>query len=366
MSASSADGAIAAANFERSAETKGRFLALDAMRGIAALGVVLTHCLQRALPEGTLNHTPLRIFTNGRSFVIFFFVLSGFVLTNSIWASSQGSRGYAAYVKRRLFRLFPPYAIAGILGAVVLFAIQGPDWQAVVDYFAVDGTTRGIEIDPPSWSMVYELRLSLVIPLIAYLVPRHPVKGAILTAVVFVTVEALIVALHIGQFPYGVDNAVAGAIVTLRYAVAFTVGAFVAYDYRHQRRLIGFFNSKPILWFVLAAMLMSVLLDQFSLVGATIIVALVLGWEPLGRALSHPVFAWLGRISFSLYLTHFVVLEVLISVLGRKATGWEIAAITIPLALLVAQAFYAGVERPSIRWSRNVGTAKLLPQKATS
>lgn len=366
MSAGIADGTLVAAPFESDAENKGRFLVLDAMRGVAAFGVVLTHCLQRALPEGTLNHTPLRIFTNGRSFVIFFFVLSGFVLSNSIWASSKGTRGYGQYVKRRIFRLFPPYAIAGILGAVVLFAIQGPDWQAVVDYFAVDGTTRGIEVDPPSWSMVYELRLSLIIPLIAYLVPRHPVKGAILTAALFVTVEVLIIALHIGQFPYGVDNAVAGAVVTLRYAVAFTVGAFVAHDYRHQRRLIGFVNSKPVLWFVLAVVLMSVLLDQFSLVGATIIVALVLAWQPLGTVLSHPIFARLGRISFSLYLTHFIVLEGLIAVLGHRATGWEIAAITIPLALLVAQVFYECVERPSIRWSRGVGATKLPQQKAAS
>lgn len=364
MSAGIANDALAAASFARNAETQGRFHALDAMRGVAAFGVVLTHCLQRALPEGTLNHTPFRIFTNGRSFVIFFFVLSGFVLTNSVWASSREHRGYIGYVKRRLLRLFPPYAVAGILGAIVLFAIQGPDWQAIVDYFAVDGTTRGIEIDPPSWSMVYELRLSLIIPLIAYLVPRHPVKGAILTMALFATVEVLIIALHIGQFPYGVDNAVAGMVVTLRYAVAFTVGAFVAYDYSHQRRLIGVVNSRPVLWFGLAVVLMSVLLDQFSLVGATILLALVLGWQPLGTALSHPILSWLGRISFSLYLTHFLVLEALIAALGHKAAGWEIAAMTIPLALLVAQAFYEWVEKPSIRWSRSVGAPKLSQYKA--
>jgi len=59
---------------------------------------------------------------------------------------------------------------------------------------------------------------------------------------------------------------------------------------------------------------------------------------------------WLGRISYSLYLSHWIILTALVLTLGK--IGVILAApLVVPLAWLL---WYA-VERPSIRWSRIAG-----------
>ncbi len=65
-----------------------------------------------------------------------------------------------------------------------------------------------------------------------------------------------------------------------------------------------------------------------------------------GRALQ-----WLGRISYSLYLTHSIVLELCERYL--PAAAW----LEIPVALAVAQVVCVMVDRPSVRASRWVGKA---------
>lgn len=61
---------------------------------------------------------------------------------------------------------------------------------------------------------------------------------------------------------------------------------------------------------------------------------------------------WLGRISFSLYLTHAVVMR-----LAFNAAGPYGVVASLPVVFLVAHATWWAVERPSIEWSRVVGRA---------
>ena len=63
---------------------------------------------------------------------------------------------------------------------------------------------------------------------------------------------------------------------------------------------------------------------------------------------------WLGRISYSLYLTHWLVLEAAIRNLGP----WGGVA-AIPAAFLVAWMVWLGVEQPSIRAARRIGRVAL-------
>jgi peptidoglycan/LPS O-acetylase OafA/YrhL len=68
------------------------------------------------------------------------------------------------------------------------------------------------------------------------------------------------------------------------------------------------------------------------------------------RPLEAAVPQWLGRISYSLYLTHWLVLT-----LASRAFGPWGGVAALPAVLLVAWAVYRGVERPSIGASRFIG-----------
>ena len=58
---------------------------------------------------------------------------------------------------------------------------------------------------------------------------------------------------------------------------------------------------------------------------------------------------WLGRVSYGLYLVHFIVFMTLIELLHKVAPLWAILAIGLPLGLAASHVFFRWIERPSIR-----------------
>ncbi|MGA9996637.1 MAG: acyltransferase [Pyrinomonadaceae bacterium] len=103
---------------------------IDALRGVAALGVVFYHTLHKI---SIVNSTPgqlllmkplLWVFSFGYVGVYLFFVISGFCI-HLQWArartiDSHPEINFAAFWKRRLRRLYPPYLIALALYLIIL------------------------------------------------------------------------------------------------------------------------------------------------------------------------------------------------------------------------------------------------------
>ena len=108
---------------QKSASGRSHYPELDALRGAAALVVLMNHFHQVWL--GTSHPhwiarpkliPPLWLLVNGHASVILFFLLSGFVLT---LPSLRGShQPYPRYLARRVCRIYPPY-VAGLLISVV-------------------------------------------------------------------------------------------------------------------------------------------------------------------------------------------------------------------------------------------------------
>ena len=118
-----------------------RFASLDSLRGIAALGVVITHVLQYGFPALALNHTPLRMLVNGRCFVIFFFVLSGFVLSIGL-LRTDGMREYPLYLLRRFARIYLPYLAAGLIAVWAASFLGDPaTMHQILGHFFLSGTS---------------------------------------------------------------------------------------------------------------------------------------------------------------------------------------------------------------------------------
>ena len=102
-----------------------RLRGIDALRGAAALGVVLYHAVDqsdRVLPNNLFQH-PIRVVQFTSSFgyigVFLFFVISGFCI-HLQWARSKAAGvepdiRFGAFWKRRIRRLYPPYIITLLL-----------------------------------------------------------------------------------------------------------------------------------------------------------------------------------------------------------------------------------------------------------
>ena len=99
-----------------------RLRGIDALRGVAALGVVLYHAVEQGkhvVPNNFLQY-PVRMIQFGSSLgyigVFLFFVISGFCI-HLQWARAKAAGAepeirFGAFWKRRIRRLYPPYAIA--------------------------------------------------------------------------------------------------------------------------------------------------------------------------------------------------------------------------------------------------------------
>ena len=102
-----------------------RLRSIDALRGLAALGVVFYHAVdqtEKAAPGGLL-HYPVRFIQFGSSFgyigVFLFFVISGFCI-HLQWSRARANNEepnirFGTFWKRRLRRLYPPYIITLVL-----------------------------------------------------------------------------------------------------------------------------------------------------------------------------------------------------------------------------------------------------------
>ena len=108
--------------FHSSPTVTTRLRSIDALRGIAALGVVFYHAIEHGkhtLPNNLLDY-PVRLLQFISSFgyigVFLFFVISGFCI-HLQWAKAKATGiepdiRFGPFWKRRLRRLYPPYVIA--------------------------------------------------------------------------------------------------------------------------------------------------------------------------------------------------------------------------------------------------------------
>jgi peptidoglycan/LPS O-acetylase OafA/YrhL len=154
---------------------------LEALRGLAALSVVLLHAnlstggLCRIGDLRGVGQCAILMLSPGNASVALFFVLSGFVLSLGVW---QPSFSFPRYLIHRLFRLMPAMWAAIAVAVVVYWSLgDRVNWQDTLHalYFA----GGNLEIDPPLWTMRQEIFLSILfLPVVAAAAPRLGVVGS--------------------------------------------------------------------------------------------------------------------------------------------------------------------------------------------
>jgi peptidoglycan/LPS O-acetylase OafA/YrhL len=338
---------------------------LDSLRGLAATTVVASHLLHVRPAFGTrpwhgpvlswewaLKATPLSVLVDGHAAVLVFFVLSGLVLSGQLLSPTPPA--YGAFALKRLLRLYPPYA-AALLGSAALqawlgaSAPHGPslwladNWTdrfsiaAVADYGLMLGDR--LALDNPVWSLDYEMRISLLLPLLLLPVRRWRPAAPLLAAGLLAAGWLMLAC--------GAPRGVGASVL---YAGMFLVGTAMA---GQVSRLRAVHSGWPALTMLAGAwaVLFLVWREALEAVGAAMLVASVLMPGAPAALCETPVARFLGQISFSLYLVHVPVLMAVLAVLGT-APFWCIAVVFVPASLGVALVFHQLIERPSHALSR--------------
>ncbi len=366
-----------------------RWDSLDSLRGIAALLVVTFHCsqvtagfatytnpLSRAAwgePWTWLKYTPLRILvSSGPSAVVLFFVLSGFVLSLPFLRDGQ-QPGYLSYAVRRICRIYLPFAAAILVSVALYGAIRPAPIPALSTWFNIDvwdqplslgyvlrdlamtGLKRDMTLDPVIWSLVHELRISLVFPVLVLLTLRWPVASMVVSVLFGVACTAALAGREAGTL-------LMSGLNTGQFVFLFTAGILIA---RNVAGIRGLVERLPrvavaILWMIAIGLILSpgpTIYRYFDFVwgaGAAMLLMLTVGSTRVDRALTAAPLVWLGRISYSLYLVHLPLLVGAVHLAYGVLPMGVILAVVIALSLLCAETMHRFVEVPSIRLGRTL------------
>lgn len=356
----------------------GRFAALDALRGVAALGVAWYHIPALTGPGATAWHGQLRLFVD------FFFVLSGFVIASAYGERLRAGFPLPRFMLLRLGRLYPVHFamvllyLAAELAATMLPLGMGrepfggardpamlPASLLLIQAFVYPGVdTWNVQ----SWSISVELWLYLLAGLLFRL------AGARATGIF-----AALALAAIAMLAWGADQTYGWVA---RGLAGFGIGT-VAWAL-HGR--IGPRRSTPWAAAVLEGVALLALVTPLVLAPSPgfadllfAVAVLVFAREagPLSRLLVLRPFAVLGAISYSLYMVHGFVIGRMFDIAGllQRHLGltlvapsgdgadalvgpaWQSAGLTavfLLVACVTGWLLWRVIEEPSRQWSRRV------------
>jgi peptidoglycan/LPS O-acetylase OafA/YrhL len=340
-----------------------RLTSLDAVRGIASFIVVLCHIhgnLSDQLRErlsASMWARAVTLFTNGDAAVIIFFMLSGYVLALPFFRHAQPP--YLQFVWKRFCRIYIPFA-AAIIIAIFLYPFDPPTLRAIIGHFLMVGTGHNVKLDVAMWSLVYEMRISLVFPLLILLCRNTRI--AFVSAVIMLIVSTRILVAHADSSPFTVEPFWVTMIWTIRVMPYFIFGILLS---KHAAIIKEHMVMRGKVWLLLAPLIiflfphrgyLSIRRDIIYDVAAALMIILALNAPSVARVLNRSVLQWLGRISYSLYLVHVPILTALFTRFAGQPI-WLIAITGIVASLLAATVMHSLVEVPAIKLGQRFAPA---------
>jgi peptidoglycan/LPS O-acetylase OafA/YrhL len=369
---------------------------LDALRGYAALVVVCFHLSPSVL--GLERHMSIyRHIDLGRYGVLLFFLVSGYVVPLSLERHGSLRRFWIG----RLFRIYPAY-LAAIGAAALLGAWHGgvvAHATMLLDPLGRRGAVRVF------WTLSYEMIFYLVVAgLYAWRLHRHSAwwaaalalaavalgpalpngllgsgrtLAAALLVVMAVSIGGHLAGRHriagaagigfvllpaVNGHPAGQSTVTGSAQGLVLLAVMFA--GTVVYRMQH-----GGLGRRPAVAALAAVAAASVLASPAPARWMATVSAVAITFAAAFAARCHPVpglLRFLGTISYSLYLSHVLVLQIagrLVPGLAHRPVPVRLAAgvAVLVVALMMACAAYRWIEVPGQRLGRVVATERAVP-----
>ncbi|MBB1072952.1 acyltransferase [Rhodoferax sp. 4810] len=333
---------------------------IDGLRALAVIAVIINHFHHDLLPGGYLG-------------VDIFFVISGFVITASLAQSSPTTRGafLIHFYARRIQRLLPALIVCIIVSAILICLVDPEPIKSLrtgvaalfgvsnfnllnraTDYFA---PATELNIYTHTWSLGVEEQFYLVFPLLMWssgiFQTPHNARRLLYWIAVLCGISVVIFV-----WIYAINQPAAYFLMPMRFWELGT-GCLLYLGLKTHSHFAGFCRTIPLSLpglTLFAALFVppqwAVLATITTVISSAIIIASTRPHTITYQVLTTPVMIYIGRLSYSLYLWHWVVLAI-----SRWTIG--IHAWTVPLQLIgicaIAAASYHWIETPLRRaqWS---------------
>lgn len=362
-----------------------RFLTrLESLRGLGAFYVAIAHSFvlfplaSEEYPVQTAWQTAVHIFAPGKSALIVFFIISGYVLSLSLDRAELTIRNVLTFYKRRILRIFPAH-IVWIFGALALMAVfYTPGNIPAASGWVNDMYTGELNvaivilnlaliitsINPGEWTLTVELIVYTLYPIL-YLINRK--SGRIGNMLLLLFLVGL--------------SFIAPQIKVLYYLYAFYVGLSAPLFYQRLIERLSPRAETVLLWTsVVLLFILPVFLSVFTFVvtagqvlaGGFLVFACIFMKKDsvIFRGLDRPLLGRFGQISYSFYIIHFLInywtAQLLFGLVGNDLASeyrfffmLAVAAISIPITWVLGCFSYDKVEAPMMAYSRSSKTPKL-------
>lgn len=299
-----------------------KWRSIQALRGIAVLGVVAFHALSVERKYSGGDPFLPDILNFGQTGVDLFFVISGFIMVTVTQGRFGSAKELYRFLWSRVTRIYPTYWFYFFITAAIFLvkpawvnASQGNNAQLVTSFIL--WPTQQLPLVMVGWSLIHELWFYLVFAVLLLFSQRWLLPVLLFWAALVIT----------GNFIFDLHSLSPAILIILHsYTLEFIIGALLAWAF-HRNLFAG--ASTDIVWIGVICILLCGFLAAYS---ADVVVfqegvlragllglfygLLVLGLALLEqrRVLLVPRFLqFIGDISYTVYLSHVLVL----SAIGR-------------------------------------------------
>lgn len=299
-----------------------RITKLDGLRGVFSLMVVFYHYPAEYISESFHQNF---LVSKSYLFVDFFFVLSGFVIAYNYDAAIYSRKAFWEFMKKRFIRLYPLLLFSTLICFAVFFLFRfffsqyvNPEGGYLKYAYDTANTLLFLNSTPlldngsgmnyPSWSisaeMIAYIFYALVTLFFAAKYKREVLLVSILVGVVFLSTR---------EFT-GID----GNYNFIRGIVGFNIGYFVWLSRQVNLKINNYWELFLCLLFVSVFYFMNSVLDPILTdVYEACLIPLFFGGAiflllhsdgVVSRLMDTPLFQFLGKISYSIYLNHAILI----------------------------------------------------------
>jgi peptidoglycan/LPS O-acetylase OafA/YrhL len=349
-------------------------VSLDLLRGIAAFAVAIPHFL--------IYHDINANFFEAFSAISVevFFVLSGFVLAPQILQLPSGDRlrNLRTFLVRRWMRTIPPYLVALLLISILLNTLFT---RAFFEYlFYVQNFISMSKLNdffPIAWSLSVEEWFYICFPpiiiLCATLTRTHRIMSCIVTTLVFIVVVS-VARIHFGDgsnWGMNVRRVVVFRIDSIAYGFGlYVVNKIYLAAPLSNRQSMGFVGLLALLTGFAFMLTMKILTGAFlskqffpfasALFGmATVQLFLFCDRYVRRSSIVSRLGLLLGRISYSVYLFHLIIITILTSRAPHVSAVTQFGIYVVTLGTF-CYCFYRWFEKPILLARPDYGSRSVL------
>jgi peptidoglycan/LPS O-acetylase OafA/YrhL len=381
---------------------------LDGLRGVAALSVTVCHFIIAFYPalmisstalfitglEPLVYATPLNILYNGSFAVCVFFVLSGYVLTYKYFASGNQEVLRSGAI-RRYFRLVPTVAFSVVCFLIVLIFLRyvhiviqpltGGSLEAyfalpidivraisealIGDFIGINPSISGYLYNNVLWTMQVEFIGSMIIFAFAFLFGMSRNRWIFYLVALFFFANTFYLAFIIGALLADIVNSKTLLVwksiklgkASPLLAIFLIFGGLLFATNNGHTYYDWIYQTVPLLKGQIPFIGVTI---NPMIIGAGMIMAAVINSEQLKKLLSAKPLLFIGAISFSMYLMHYMLLAIVsVPLFTALYVNFHMPylialmvtfVISIPVIFFISYLTYRFVDAPGTRLSKKI------------